>query len=138
MRGYKIATDGTDNHIVLWDLRPLKLTGSKMEKICDMAAMTLNKNCVPGDSSAISPGGIRIGTAALTTRGLDKDEMQFVALMLHKAVQAALRIQDSLPDGKRLLKDFCHAAQDDVEITTIRNAVETFASQFPMPGYPMK
>jgi len=133
--GYEVATGGTDNHIVLWDLRGLGLTGSKMEKICDMAAITLNKNCVPGDTSAVSPGGVRIGTAALTTRGVTPDAIVFVATVLDAAVRAALRIQETLPPGKRLLKDFVGAAAGDPQISDLRRAVEAFASQYPMPGY---
>ena len=68
-QGYTLATDGTDNHIVLVNLNPLGITGSKIEKICERVDISLNKNAVFGDKSAISPGGIRLGTAALTTRG---------------------------------------------------------------------
>ncbi len=54
-KGYKLVTSGTDNHLVLWDLRPLGLTGSKMEKVCDLCHITLNKNAVFGDASALTP-----------------------------------------------------------------------------------
>ena len=60
-KGYKIVTEGTENHLILWDLRPIALTGSKMEKICDFVSITLNKNAVHGDVSALVPGGVRIG-----------------------------------------------------------------------------
>jgi glycine hydroxymethyltransferase len=60
-KGYKLVTDGTENHLVLWDLRPLGLTGNKVEKVCELAHITLNKNAVFGDSSALSPGGVRVG-----------------------------------------------------------------------------
>ena len=53
--GYTLATGGTENHLVLWNLKPQKITGSKFEKTCD--DITLNKNCVPGDQSAVTPGG---------------------------------------------------------------------------------
>ena len=69
-QGYTLATDGTDNHIVLVNLNPLGITGSKIEKVTERVDISLNKNAVFGDKSAISPGGIRLGTAALTTRGL--------------------------------------------------------------------
>jgi glycine/serine hydroxymethyltransferase len=59
--GYKLQTDGTENHLILWDLRPLGLTGSKVEKICDAAHITLNKNAVAGDS--MSPSFITINKA---------------------------------------------------------------------------
>ncbi len=50
------AAGGTDNHMIMWDLRPHDVTGSKFELICDLAHMTLNKNSVPGDRSALTPG----------------------------------------------------------------------------------
>lgn len=53
--GYRLQTDGTENHLILWDLRPLGLTGSKVEKICDAAHITLNKNAVAGDSESRFP-----------------------------------------------------------------------------------
>ncbi len=55
---------------MLWDLRPLGLTGSKVEKVLEEMNITLNKNAVHGDVSAMSPGGVRIGTPAMTSRGL--------------------------------------------------------------------
>ncbi|KAL2464226.1 serine hydroxymethyltransferase 4-like [Forsythia ovata] len=58
---YKLVTGGTENHLVLWDLRPLGLTGNKVEKLCDLCNITVNKNAVFGDSSALAPGGVRIG-----------------------------------------------------------------------------
>jgi glycine/serine hydroxymethyltransferase len=86
---YKLQTDGSDNHLVLWDLRPLGLTGSKIEKICDLVHITLNKNSVPGDKSATVPGGVRVGTNSLTSRSMFESEMEVVADFLHRAVQIA-------------------------------------------------
>ncbi|AES79581.2 serine transhydroxymethyltransferase [Medicago truncatula] len=60
----------SDNHLVLVDLRPSGIDGARVEKILDMALITLNKNSVPGDKSALVPGGIHIGSPAMTTRGL--------------------------------------------------------------------
>jgi len=67
-RGYTMATGGSDNHLILWDVRPQGLVGSKMEKVLELASISVNKNTVPGDVSALSPGGVRLGTAALTSR----------------------------------------------------------------------
>merc|ERR550537_561923 len=64
-KGHKLASGGTDNHLLLWDLRPHGLTGGKVEKVCDMCSITLNKNCVAGDVSALSPGGVRVGAPAM-------------------------------------------------------------------------
>jgi glycine hydroxymethyltransferase len=92
-KGYKLATDGTDNHLILWDLRPLGLTGSKMEKLFDKVHITLNKNSVHGDVSAMTPGAIRIGTPAMTTRGLTEADFDACAELLHRGIQIALEIQ---------------------------------------------
>merc|ERR1740139_611117 len=92
--GYSLATGGTENHLVLWDLRPQKLTGSKYEKVCDAVCITLNKNCVPGDRSAVTPGGVRIGTPALTTRKMVESDFEQIADFLDRALKLALSIQE--------------------------------------------
>lgn len=125
--GYKIVTNGTDNHIVLWDLRPLGLTGSKMEKICDHVHITLNKNSVHGDKSAMSPGGVRLGTSALTTRGMKEVHFKIIAELLHETCKLALDIQE----GKgKFLKDFCFALDIDSRVKNLDNIVQGFASRF--------
>lgn len=71
----------------MWDLRPHGLTGSKVEKVLDMMHITTNKNSVVGDKSAVTPGGIRLGTPALTTRGMNEDDMKIVADFLVKSIK---------------------------------------------------
>ena len=83
-RGYKLVTGGTDNHLVLWDLRPEGITGSKAEKACDLCHITLNKNAVVGDVSAMTPGGVRIGSPAMTSRGLKEADFDKIADFLHE------------------------------------------------------
>jgi glycine hydroxymethyltransferase len=75
-RGHTIVTGGTDNHLLLLDVRPHGLTGSKLEKACDEVHITLNKNTIIGDKSAVTPGGVRIGTPAVTTRGYMEQDMR--------------------------------------------------------------
>merc|ERR1712079_762778 len=99
-KGHKIATDGTDNHLVLWDLRPHGLTGSKLEKVCDAASITLNRNAVHGDASALSPGGVRVGAPSTTTRGCTTDDFKKIAEFLDRSCQIALKIQSA--KGKKL------------------------------------
>jgi glycine hydroxymethyltransferase len=130
-RGYKLVTGGTDNHLVLWDLRPAGLTGSKMEKLCDMVHITLNKNAVAGDTSALTPGGVRIGAPAMTSRGLGKAEFETVADFLDRTAQLALELQAS--SGKKL-KDFIVAAEASAEVAQLRKDVIAFSKGFPMPG----
>jgi glycine hydroxymethyltransferase len=129
--GYTLATGGTDNHLLLWDLRPVGLSGAKMQAICDHVSITLNKNSVPGDTSALNPGGVRIGSPALTTRGMTEEHFNQIGEFLHQAVTIALKIQ--LTSGK-LLKDFQLALENNEECHQLKISVMRFATQFPMPG----
>merc|ERR1712061_764078 len=86
-KGHKLASDGTDNHLVLWDLRPHGLTGSKLEKVCELSSISLNRNAVHGDASALSPGGVRIGSPAMTTRGCTTKDFQKIAGFLDRCCQ---------------------------------------------------
>ncbi|PCH44840.1 glycine hydroxymethyltransferase [Wolfiporia cocos MD-104 SS10] len=138
-QGYKLQTQGTDNHLVLWDLRPLGLTGSKLEKLCDLVGITINKNAVSGDASAQVPGGIRLGTSALTSRNMTEDDIRVVAGFLHRAVQIALVLQREA--GSKLLKDFVRVAATVEEgkegarlVRELRREVRVFARRWPVPG----
>ncbi|KAE8212640.1 hypothetical protein CF327_g3736 [Tilletia walkeri] len=136
---YKIQTEGTDNHIVLWDVRPLGLTGSKIEKLADKVHITLNKNAVAGDVSAVTPGGVRIGTNALTSRSMKEPEMVKVAEFLHRLVQIALILQKDC--GSKKLVDFEREAdkegsQGNKLLRELHSDVEKFATGFPLPGVP--
>merc|ERR1719258_527481 len=102
-KGHKLATDGTDNHLILWDVRPHGLTGSKLEKVCECASISLNKNTVPGDASALSPGGVRIGAPAMTTRGCNVEDWKAIGGFLHRCCEICVNIQKE--KGKKL-KDF--------------------------------
>lgn len=131
-QGYRLVTGGTDNHLVLWDLRPEGVTGSKMEKACDMCHITLNKNAVVGDVSAMTPGGVRIGAPAMTSRGLKEADFETIADFLHEVLEECKKIQAS--SGK-LLKDFVAGLENSQVITDIRKRVEEWAGSFPMPGF---
>jgi len=134
--GYKLQTEGTDNHLVLWDLRPTGLTGSKVEKIGDLVGITINKNAVSGDKSAQTPGGIRIGTSALTSRNMLEEDHKKVAQFLHRTVQLSLQIQKEA--GSKLLKDFIRVATGGGEsaqaVKQLKQEVHAFARSFPLPG----
>ena len=78
--GFDMVTGGTDNHLMLADLRPLNTTGKDLQERCDLNHITLNKNAIPGDPEKPSvTSGVRIGTAAVTTRGLGAEEMKQIA-----------------------------------------------------------
>eukprot|EP00759_Apiculatamorpha_spiralis_P007507 PhF_6_TR1463/c0_g1_i1/m.2635/K00600/glyA, SHMT; glycine hydroxymethyltransferase len=131
-KGYKLVTNGTDNHLLLWDLRPLDLTGSKFEKVLEYASITVNKNTIVGDKSAATPGGVRIGTPALTTRGLKEADMATIAGFLQRAVTISQAIQAKV--GKKLA-DFITEAQVNADVKALRHDVEELAIRFPIPGF---
>lgn len=130
-KGYKLATDGTDNHLLLWDLRPMDITGSKLETLCDKCHITLNKNAICGDKSALSPGGVRIGTPALTSRGFVESDFEKVGEFLDRAVKICIRIQS---EKGKALKVFTAALDEDAELKQLHSDVHEFANKFPMPG----
>jgi glycine hydroxymethyltransferase len=130
--GYTIATGGTDNHLILWDLKPEKITGSKYEKVCDAVCITLNKNCVPGDVSAVTPGGVRIGSPALTTRKFIEADFEQIAVFLDQALKIALKLQT---ESGPMLKNFVAALEGNAEVAALRLEVNKFATTFPMPGF---
>lgn len=132
--GYSLVTGGTENHLLLWDLRPQKLTGSKLEKICDYCHITLNKNTVPGDKSALSPSGVRIGTPAMTTRGFKQSEIEQLALLLDRMVKLALEVQEA--SSSRQLVDFVRMLDQSPfveQIMRLRTEVEEWGSRYPLP-----
>ena len=109
-KGYELISNGTDNHLMLIDLRNKNISGKKAEQALVKADITLNKNMVPfDDKSAFVTSGIRIGTPAITTRGLKEEHMQFVV----NAVDNVLMNAD-----------------DENIITTVRGQVNEFMRQF--------
>lgn len=150
-RGHVLASGGTDNHLLLWNVRTLGLTGSQVEKVLELASMTTNKNSIPGDTSAINPGGVRLGTAALTSRGLDEEDFDQVAEFLHQGCELAIEAQGSVLRSRQaggddtetkkkvLMKDFLKELEQNRVITSklkvLREQVAEFASRFDMPGH---
>merc|ERR1712113_924652 len=102
-----------------------------VEKVCEAASISLNRNAVHGDASALSPGGVRIGTPAMTTRGLREDGFVKIAEFLDRVLQITVQIQRE--KGKKL-KDFEQGLKDCKEIATLRRDVEAFASSLGYPG----
>lgn len=135
--GYKLVSGGSDNHLVLVDLRPSGIDGARVEKILDMASITLNKNSVPGDKSALVPGGIRIGSPAMTTRGLGEREFELIADLIHEGVQISLEAK-SLVSGTKVqdFLNFVLAPEFPLgdKVSNLRRKVEALATQYPIPG----
>uniref|UniRef100_A0A6B2L3Z7 Serine hydroxymethyltransferase n=1 Tax=Arcella intermedia TaxID=1963864 RepID=A0A6B2L3Z7_9EUKA len=130
-KGYDIQTGGTDNHLMLWSLKKQDLTGNKVEKVCEKAGITINKNTVVGDVSAAIPSGVRLGTPALTSRGLVEKDMEVVASFLDESVKISVKVQNLV--GKKLA-DFLPALENNPEILQLKERVELFSKNFQMPG----
>ncbi|XP_064870881.1 serine hydroxymethyltransferase, cytosolic-like, partial [Oncorhynchus nerka] len=135
--GYKIVTGGSDNHLILLDLRPNGTDGGRAEKVLEAAAIACNKNTCPGDKSALRPSGLRFGSPALTSRGMVEDDFRKVAEFIHRGIQMTLDLQASL-QPKATLKEFKEAlageGKHQERVSELRGEVEAFAGGFPMPG----
>jgi len=130
-KGHKLASDGTDNHLILWDLRPHGLTGSKLEKVCEAASISLNRNAVHGDASALSPGGVRVGAPAMTTRGCTTEDFKQIGIFLDRCCSIALAVQKE--KGKKLV-DFEAGLVGNQDVAKLKSDVEAWASKFGFPG----
>jgi len=133
--GHTLISGGTENHLMLLDLRPHGLTGSKAERVFELASITLNKNAVCGDTSALMPGGVRIGTPALTSRGFMEEDFIKIADLIDEGVKICLGVQAKT--GKAL-KDFLPALEGNAEIAALKAKAEALATTKPMPGFDIK
>jgi len=107
--GYQLVTGGTDNHLLLMDLTNFGLTGQEAEEALDLAGITVNKNRIPFDQRpAKITSGIRLGSPALTTRGMKETEMLQVADFIHQVLSAP-KDQDRLRRLQAEIKEFCHS-----------------------------
>ena len=103
--GFDLVTGGTDNHLMLADLRPMHITGKDLQNRCDENHITLNKNAIPGDPEKPAvTSGVRIGTAAVTTRGLGESEMRQIA---HCIALTARDFEGTSAEVKETVAEIC-------------------------------
>ena len=133
--GYKLVADGTDSHMVLLDLRPNSIDGARVEAVLEQVNIACNKNSVPGDKSALTPGGIRIGAPAMSTRGMGIDDFTRIAHYIDKCIKIAKEVQASLPKEANKQKDFkAKIASGEIEeIASLRKDISDWATTFPLP-----
>jgi glycine hydroxymethyltransferase len=113
-RGYKLVTGGTDNHLLLMDLGDKGVSGQEAETALGQIGITVNKNTIPFDPrGAFDPSGIRLGTPALTSRGLQEEHMEQIAEWMKQAI-----------DNR----------EDDKKLNMLSNEVKKFALKFPLPS----
>jgi glycine hydroxymethyltransferase len=111
--GYRIVSGGTDNHVFMVDLRPVGLDGSIVSDTLDRVCITVNKNSIPFDEAGpMKPSGIRIGTPAVTTRGMKEEDVAVVADLIHEALLAR---------------------EDEAKLAEVKEKVLAFNAAFPLP-----
>lgn len=133
--GQKLVADGTDSHMVLLDLRPKSLDGARVEAVLEQINIACNKNSIPGDKSALTPCGIRIGAPAMSSRGMGEEDFKRIAGYIDTAITLCKTIQAALPKEANKLKDFkAKVASEEVEeILALRKEIAAWAGTFPLP-----
>ena len=135
--GYVLVSGGTENHLILLDLHNKRVDGAKVEKVLDLASITLNKNSVPGDTSALVPGGIRIGTPAMTTRGFIEEDFEEVATLISRGIELAIEVDRSCKDPADK-KEFYRLLEEEPRfvraVDALRNDAYELVERFPLPG----
>lgn len=138
-RGYHMVSGGTDNHLVLVDMKSSrKIDGARVERVLEMACIATNKNTIPGDKSALIPGGIRMGTPALTSRGLTEDDFTTVAEFFDRAVSIAVDLKNNTEEGKKMkgFRNMCTIGPSvHPDLVQLRKEVTEFACTFPTVGF---
>ncbi|KAJ4347666.1 Serine hydroxymethyltransferase, cytosolic [Ascochyta clinopodiicola] len=132
---FKLVTDGTDNHMVLIDLKPWNLDGARVEAVLEQVNIACNKNTTPGDKSALTPMGIRIGAPAMTSRGLGEKDFEKIAHYIDTVIKLCKQIQGDLPKEANKLKDFkAKVTSGEVEeIKNLKKEISAWAVTFPLP-----
>ncbi|KNC83131.1 serine hydroxymethyltransferase [Sphaeroforma arctica JP610] len=134
--GYELVSNGTDNHMCLVNLRPAGFDGARAEYLLDRMHITVNKNTCKGDTSALVPGGVRLGAPALTSRNMVEQDFEQVGKFLHEAITLGIEIKKSI-EGKKII-DFKKAVDSDERFTgriaELSDRVADFAGAFYMPG----
>ncbi|KAI8322225.1 SHMT-domain-containing protein [Martensiomyces pterosporus] len=137
-RNYKLVSGGTDTHLLLVNLIASKgIDGARVERVLELAKIAANKNTVPGDRSAMVPGGLRMGTPAMTTRGLKEQDFVQIAEFVDRAVGIASEVGKGVSSKK--FGDFKAALGDDVAavpaLDALKKEVVDFSLSFPAVGF---
>jgi glycine hydroxymethyltransferase len=142
--GYNIVSGGTDNHLVLVDLKSKGVDGARVERVLELAGVASNKNTVPGDKSAMKPGGLRMGTPAMTTRGFQPGDFKRVADIVHRAVSITQTLDKSAkeaaekkgrknPGSVAAFKEHLGEGEEATDLVQLRHEVEDWVSTFSLP-----
>lgn len=142
--GYNIVSGGTDNHLVLVDLKNRGVDGARVERVLELVGVASNKNTVPGDKSAMKPGGLRMGSPAMTTRGFRPEDFTRVAEIVDRAVTITQKLdktakEESEAKGRKnpasvnAFLEFLGEGEAVREIVELRREVEEWVGTFSLP-----
>ncbi|OJJ50474.1 hypothetical protein ASPZODRAFT_147985 [Penicilliopsis zonata CBS 506.65] len=142
--GYNIVSGGTDNHLVLVDLKNRGVDGARVERVLELCGVASNKNTVPGDRSALKPGGLRLGTPAMTSRGFQPDDFRRVADIVDHAVIVTQKLDKAAreaaaangvknPATLRAFLDYLGEGEEVSDIVMLRQEVEDWVGTFSLP-----
>ena len=142
--GYNIVSGGTDNHLVLVDLKNRGVDGARVERVLELCGVASNKNTVPGDKSALKPGGLRLGTPAMTSRGFQPEDFRRVADIVDRAVILTQKLDKSArehaesrgaknPGTVKAFHEYLGEGEEISEIVLLRQEVEDWVGTFSLP-----
>ena len=142
--GYNVVSGGTDNHLVLIDLKDRGIDGARVERVLELVGVASNKNTVPGDKSAMKPGGLRMGSPAMTSRGFSPEDFTRVAEVVDRAVTISQKVdkqarEDSESKGRKnpssvkAFIDYLGDGDEVPEILELRREVEEWVGTFSLP-----
>lgn len=142
--GYTVVGGGTDNHLVLIDLKNRGVDGARVERVLELVGVASNKNTVPGDKSAMKPGGLRMGSPAMTTRGLLPEDFVRVADIVDRAVTITQNLDKTAreeseakgqknPGSVKAFLEFLGEGNEVRDIVELRREVEEWIGTFSLP-----
>ena len=142
--GYNIVSGGTDNHLVLVDLKNRGVDGARVERVLELCGVASNKNTVPGDKSALKPGGLRLGTPAMSSRGFQPEDFRRVADIVDRAVIITQKLDKAAkesaaakgvknPATVKAFMEFVGEGEEISEIVLLRQEVEDWVGTFSLP-----
>lgn len=142
--GYKIVGGGTENHLVLIDLKDKGVDGARVERVLELVGVASNKNTVPGDKSAMRPGGLRMGTPAMTTRGFQPVDFRKVAEIVDRAVIITRKVNKSAEEAAQAngrknpasfaaFREFIDRGESIPEIAQLKEEVRDWVQTFGLP-----
>jgi glycine hydroxymethyltransferase len=142
--GYNVVSGGTDNHLVLVDLKNRGVDGARVERVLELCSVASNKNTVPGDKSALKPGGLRLGTPAMTTRGFQPEDFRRVAGIVDRAVTITQKLDKIAkenaeskgrknPTTLKVFMEYVGEGDEISDIVLLRQEVEDWVGTFSLP-----